>query len=211
MLTSAVIFDLEGVIIDTQPLWETTTRELLARRGLDFDRDQLTPKMAGCSLPQGSAILKHHTGIADEVEAIVAERLELMSAALEAGASYLPGFEGFFDMIRAERPTAVATSMARPLLDSVRGGLNLDDRFGAHLYDVSMVGNRGKPAPDLFLLAAERLGVRPAECTVIEDAPNGIAAARAAGMQSIGIVGTFLAEQLSDADLVVREFRGIPL
>ncbi len=77
MLTKAVIFDLEGVIIDTQPLWEITTRELLARRGLEFDRDRLTPKMAGCSLPRGSAILKQHTRIADEVDDIVAERLQL--------------------------------------------------------------------------------------------------------------------------------------
>jgi len=210
MLSRAVIFDLEGVIIDTQPLWEITTRELLAGRGIEFDRDRLTPKMAGCSLPQGSAILKHHTGLDEDVETIVAERLDLMTAALERGASFIPGFEEFFEWMSEGRDVAIGTSMAVPLLGSVRTRLGLDERFGGHVYDVSMVGDRGKPRPDLFLHAAEQLGARPDECTVIEDAPNGIAAARAAGMRSIGIATTFRAELLSDADLVVETFADIP-
>ena len=211
MLTKAIIFDLEGVIIDTQQFWTKTTRAVVEARGKVYDRARLLPLMAGCSLPQGTAVLKREAELEDPLEALIEERLTRMKQELAKGTEFIDGFREFFEAIREQRQHAIATSMTRHLLGPASESLGLHQLFGGHLYDVSMVGDRGKPAPDLFLLAAERLGVDPAECTVIEDAPNGIEAARCAGMRSIGIATTFGREKLASAELVIESFDEIPL
>lgn len=88
--------------------------------------------------------------------------------------------------------------------------LPLDSFFGNHIYTIADAGGRGKPHPDVFLCAAQKIGQEPRNCIVIEDAPKGIAAAKSAGMQAIGITTSVAKEHLTDADMVVAAFAEIP-
>ena len=114
----------------------------------------------------------------------------------------LPGVRELLDSLDANGvPRAIVTSTPRANLDLILASLGLTERFQALVAEED--ASKGKPDPEGFLVAAERLGVSPAHCVVIEDAPAGLQAAKAAGMRAIGVTTTHPAPDLADADLVV--------
>ena len=104
---------------------------------------------------------------------------------------------------------SIATAMNKTLMVKVEKRLRLQQFFGEHVYYIEDVGNKSKPEPDVFLYAADKLGVKPSDCIVIEDAPHGIEAANKAGMISIGLVTTFSREHLQNADFIADDFEEI--
>jgi beta-phosphoglucomutase-like phosphatase (HAD superfamily) len=106
---------------------------------------------------------------------------------------------------------SIATAMNKTLMVKVEKKLRLQQFFGEHVYYIEDVGNKSKPEPDVFLYAAEKLGVKPSDCIVIEDAPHGIEAANKAGMISIGLVTTFSREHLQNADFIADDFENVLL
>lgn len=210
-MIKAIIFDAEGVIIDTEPMWDRAQAEFLRRRGLPYDRKEIKHLLSGRSQAEAVELIKAKYGLPGDAQALANERRELVRRQLEEHVEFIPGFRDFIRRIQPEYRTAVATAMPEDLLAIVEARLGLSKLFAGHVYSLVAVGYRSKPNPDIFLHAANRLGVPPENCVVIEDAPHGVEAARRAGMKSIGLTTTYDRPTLSHADVVVDSFAQIDL
>jgi len=209
MAPQAIIFDAEGVVVDSESIWDHGQRVFLERRGCRYDRDRIKPLLTGRSVAEGVAIMQEAYGFGGDVETLAEERIAIVRGLLADEVHFIPGFEAFFRRVRAQYKTCIATAMSEELFQLVDRRLGLSALFGGRIFTLSNVGGRSKPAPDLFLHAARRLGAEPGGCIVIEDAPHGIEAARRAGMRCIGLATTYGRERLEAADFVAERFEAI--
>ena len=210
-MRDTIIFDGEGVVVDSERLWDRGQEEFLNRRGIAYDREKIKPLLAGRSMLEGVRLLRVEYGLGGDAEALAKERIEIVKALFAQETEFVPGFESFYRQLPPTFKTCIATVMPKELLEIVIAKLALRDLFGEHIYDPESEGLPSKPEPDLFLYAANQLRSLPPSCIVIEDSPNGLEAAKRAHMFSIGIATTFKENQLAQADLVVRSFDDIPL
>ncbi len=184
-----VIFDCDGVLVDTEPLANRCFAEALNREGLAWDVPQTMRRLMGRSMKSCIEIVEAELG--RPVAPDFVERLQERTFARfrEEGVRAISGVVTALDALeRAGRRTCVASSGDHGKMRLTLGGAGLWDRFDGRIFSSTQVA-RGKPAPDLFLFAAERMGAAPAESVVIEDSSAGAQAARAAGMQAFGYVG----------------------
>jgi HAD superfamily hydrolase (TIGR01509 family) len=184
MAIEAVIFDLDGVVVDSEHVWDDARKELAAERGRPWP-EQASRDMMGMSSLEWSSYMHDVVGLLDppeEISAKVVRRLE------ELYRRELPLIDGAVEAIErlAERwPLGLASSSNRELIDLV---LELSGLARYFLVTVSSEEvPRGKPAPDVYLDATRRLGVAPARCVAIEDSENGVRSAKAAGMRVLVI------------------------
>lgn len=208
---TTIIFDADGVVIDSERIWDTAQAAFSSRHGIPYERNKLKPLMAGRSQVEAVEILRKEYGLTGNTQSLVDERMELVKREFAKGVEFVPGFNEFFQGIRHDYQNCIATSMPEELLALVNGRLGLSTLFEGRIFSLMAVGYRSKPNPDLFLYAANQLGVAPDECLVIEDAPNGIEAARRAGMKCLGLTTTFGRETLRQADQIVDSFGQIDL
>ena len=208
---TTIIFDADGVVIDSEKIWDEAQTEFSRRRGIPYERAKLKPRLAGKSQAEAGEILKVEYGLAQDAQSLAAERMALVKRGFEEGVEFRSGFREFFQRVRSDYQTCIATSMPEELLAIVDGRLGLSKLFGGQIFSLIAVGYRSKPNPAIFLHAAKQLGVEPANCLVIEDAPHGVEAARRAGMKCIGLTTTFDRQTLSHADSVVDSFADIDL
>jgi HAD superfamily hydrolase (TIGR01509 family) len=180
-----VIFDCDGVLVDSEPIINRTHAQVLTACGYPITEDELLARFCGMSDAEMLATIEHEWGrtlpssYAERVGAIIEEGFGQSLVAIEGVAEAL-------DSLRL--PVCVASS---GVPEQIRRKLELTGllaRFGEDLFSATMVA-RGKPAPDLFLYAAQQLATAPKRCLVIEDSPLGIEAAIAAGMTAIGFCG----------------------
>ena len=177
----AVIFDMDGLMLDTESLGRETWREAAATIGIDFDL-ALLPAMIGRNYRDCREMLREHYGPAYPVERLTAACLVTFDAIVaREGIAQKPGLTELLDWLEREDVVrAVATSTRRDRAEAQLLRQGLLARFA------TLVGGneveRGKPEPDIFLLAATRLGVAAADCVVLEDSEPGVRAALAAGM-----------------------------
>lgn len=180
-----VIYDLDGTILDTEPLYRLATQEILDRYGAALTIE-LRAAMIGRPTPVAARILVETTGIPMSPEAFAAER-DARLVALFQTAQPTRGAVELTSHLRAHRvPQAVATSSMRHSLEAKR----VAQREWFASFDTIVTSEdvqHGKPAPDIFLEAARRLGATPGECLVFEDAPLGVEAALAAGMSVVAL------------------------
>ncbi|WP_282699963.1 HAD family phosphatase [Streptomyces sp. CC219B] len=182
----AVIFDLDGTLVDSEPNYYEAGRQLLAEHGVpDFSWAE-HERYVGISTLETVTSWKARYGLRASVEELLAAKnrryLDLARSATRA----YPQMRKFVELLAGEGvPMAVASGSSREAIDAVLAGTGLD----AHLHTVVSADEveRGKPAPDVFLEAARRLGAAPGDCVVLEDAAPGAAAAHAAGMRCIAI------------------------
>lgn len=208
----AIIFDAEGVVVNTEKLWDESQEILLGKRGLEYDRDYLKPRMAGQTLLEGAKLMVDYYGLTEEAIDIAEERRTIIDELFEKEISFIDGFEDFFLRLNlTELNKSIATAMNKHLMEKVEKQLRLSQFFNRHIYFIEDVGNKSKPEPDVFLHAAKQLEVAPEKCLVIEDAPHGIEAARRANMISVGIITTFTRDHLSEADFAGDSFMDILL
>jgi HAD superfamily hydrolase (TIGR01509 family) len=180
----AVVFDLDGVLIDSEHVWDEL-REDLARERRGRWHEGAQADMMGVSSTEWSRYMHDVIGLPESPDEISDEVVRRMVARYEM---HLPLIDGAVDAVRRLAGSfrlAVASSSNRPLIDAVlvQSGL-------APLFEITVSSEevaRGKPAPDVYLKAARRLHVLPERCAAIEDSANGIRAARAAGMRAIAI------------------------
>jgi HAD superfamily hydrolase (TIGR01509 family) len=213
MRYSAIIYDLEGTIINTEVLWDEAAIEFLKRHGHVYDHLATKHLLMGRTIEQGAVILRDHHGFDGEPAGLARERREIITKLMERDVEFMPGFKEFHAKVRGEYKTAIATSKEREFLFKVDRGLKLHQYFGDQIYSIADIGFIAKPEPDIFLHAAKMLGAEPAKCLVIEDAPNGVLAAKAAGMDCVGLTGSTTKERLAaaGADQVVDHFSQIKL
>jgi beta-phosphoglucomutase len=205
-MRDAIVFDGEGVVIDTESLWDRGQQEFLGRRGAVYDRARIKHLLAGRSMSDGVRILQAEYGFGGDPERLAGERIAIVEDLFRREANFVTGFPEFYRRVEPSFKTCIATMMPKQLLDVVVAKLKLDELFGDRIYCPEWNALPGKPAPDLFLYAAQQLRSSPEECIVIEDSPIGIEAARRAQMYCVGIATTFAPEKLTAADLVVNSF-----
>ena len=183
----ALIFDCDGVLVDSEKLALEVELEVLAELGLSFERDDYVLRFMGLSTDAFHAAIDEEAqrrlgrSIAREVRGSGRLR-QVMIAHLTEVPGALEAISGL------ELPKAIASSGSRTGLERKLRQTGLWDHFVPHVYSADHVA-RAKPAPDLFLLAAEELGVAPMDCLVLEDSVNGVTAARAASMTVWGFLG----------------------
>jgi HAD superfamily hydrolase (TIGR01509 family) len=180
----AVVFDLDGVIIDSEEVWEEVRRGYVAGFGKQFLPDT-QDRMMGMSTQEWSRHLAEEVGVPRTPAQVADDVLGQMAARYR---SDLPLIPGSVDAVRrlGERFTlALASSSSRVLIDQVLATAGLTDAFTVTLSTEEVP--RGKPAPDVYLAAADKLGLPPADCAAVEDSSNGLRSAGAAGLAVIAV------------------------
>ena len=205
----AVLFDMDGVIIDSEPLWSKAEQELLARRNIRYS-PQLKAVMMGRDSSEAVGFLIHHYDLKESVSDVVEERNQLIAGLFR---EFLRPMPHALQLVRsvnaAEIKTGLASSSPKELVDLALSRLNITGLFNFILSGDQVA--RGKPAPDIYLTAARELGVSCENCLVIEDAPHGVAAAKAAGMCCLAVSTSVSEPELAAADRVVRGFAEVDL
>jgi HAD superfamily hydrolase (TIGR01509 family) len=180
----AVVFDLDGVLIDSEQVWDEARRALAAERGGHW-HEEASRDMMGMSSPEWSSYMHEVIGLPESPEEISAEVVRRLEEIYRERLPLLPGAVEAVVRLAVRWPLGVASSSNRELIDLVLELSGLDRSFRATVSSEEV--DRGKPAPDVYLEAARRLGVEPSRCAALEDSENGILSARAAGMHVLAI------------------------
>jgi HAD superfamily hydrolase (TIGR01509 family) len=201
---AAVVFDLDGVLLDSESVWDAARRALVADSGGRW-RPSATRDMQGMSAPEWSRYMHEQLGVGLE-PAEISERV--VAAVLERYRSRLPLLPGAVEAVSrlaARWPLGLASSANRSVIDAVLAQAGLAGEFSATVSGEEVA--RGKPAPDVYLAAAQKLGVDPARAAAVEDSSNGLRAAAAAGMTVVAIPNREFppsSDALELADLVLE-------
>ncbi len=181
----AVVFDLDGVVADTEHLWDEAWAAFAAANGGTWSNSK-SVALQGLSVPEWSAALATAAGVPGEGHRAAQFCIDFIIAAIDAGdGGLMPGAEDLVRYAAARVPIALATSSARPIIDYLLARHGLHDLFGATVSSAEVP--RGKPSPDVYLEAARQIGMVGRPVVGIEDSGNGIRAARAAGLYVIAI------------------------
>lgn len=204
----AFIFDMDGTIVDNMAFHTKSWLAFFQRRGRELDADEFFRATAG---RQGHEIMRTYMGAEltnEEAALLDAEKEDLYRDLYAPHLEAVAGFEQFIgDAQQDDVRLAVATAAPPANIVFTLDGLDLRRHFDAVVGAADVA--RGKPNPDVFLLAAERCGVAPEHCIVFEDAPLGVEAARRAGMRAVVLTTTLPAEAFAEFDnviLVARDF-----
>jgi HAD superfamily hydrolase (TIGR01509 family) len=199
----AVVFDLDGVLVDSEPLWDDVRRRFTTANGGRWSADA-QQTMMGMSSGEWAHFMAATLGVALPEPDIIRGVVDDMAARYRDGVPLLPGAVEAVQRLAAQWPLGVASSSNRPLIDIVLRVTGLNAHFATTVSSEEVP--RGKPAPDVYLEVSRRLGVSPSRCAAIEDSTNGLLAAQAAGMRVVAVPrATFPPdpEALASADAVV--------
>jgi HAD superfamily hydrolase (TIGR01509 family) len=179
-----VVFDLDGVLLDSERLWDQARRTVVAQHGGHW-REGATEAMQGMSSHEWSRYLAEDLGVELRTDEIVDLVLADLLACYRRQLPLLPGAVEAVRRLAARWPLGLASSANRPVIDAVLRIAGLGDTFGATVSSEEVP--RGKPAPDVYLEAAHRLAVPASACAAVEDSANGIRSAVAAGMAVVAM------------------------
>ena len=184
MVPDAVIFDLDGVLLDSEQLWNVAKQQVTEEKGGGW-REDAPHAMIGMSSPEWSAYMRDELAVpltADEINREVVARIERL---YRERLPLLPGAVEAVRALAARWPLGLASSSNREIIDLAIDAAGLADAFAVTVSSEEVA--RGKPAPDVYLEAAERLRADPRRCVAVEDSSNGMRAAAAAGMRLIAV------------------------
>jgi len=199
----AVVFDLDGIIVDSEHVWDEVRQRLAEERGGRW-HDQASRDMMGMSSLEWSRYMHDVIGLPEPPEEINAEVVRRLEAIYREELPLIPGAVEAVQRLAKRWPLAVASSSNRELIDFV-----LEESGLARFLQATVSSEevpRGKPAPDVYLEAARRLGANPARCAAVEDSENGIRSAKAAGIRVIAVPNPRYPpaeDALAEADLVL--------
>ncbi|MEU7569604.1 HAD family hydrolase [Streptomyces fradiae] len=183
---TAVLFDLDGTLVDSEPNYYEAGRRVLAAHGVTAFTWERHTDFIGIGTLETLRALKAEHGIDAPLEDLLAGKNRHYLELASAGTEVFPEMRLLVERLHADGvPMAVASGSSRAAIETVLAGAGLSGRFGA-LVSAEEVPH-GKPAPDVFLEAARRLGADPSACVVVEDAPPGAEAAHAAGMRCVAV------------------------
>ena len=203
-MIEAVIFDLDGVLLASEEVWDDVREKYVLERGGRYDAEAQRDMM-GMSSPEWSRYIHEQLGVSEPPEEINAEVVRRMIARYGEHLPLIPGAYEAVERLAAHFLLAVASSSNRPLIDRVLELSGLAPFFQATVSSEEVP--RGKPAPDVYLEAAARVGVDPPRCAAVEDSHNGIRSAKAAGMRVLAVPNPSYPPDeaaLAEADLVLR-------
>jgi HAD superfamily hydrolase (TIGR01509 family) len=206
---AAVVFDLDGILVDTEPYWADAKHEVTDAHGGTW-RDDAPTAMLGMSGPEWSQYMRDELGLSLPPQQIRDEVVASMLQRIRAGVALLNGAADAVAALAERWPLGLASSADRPVIEAVLETTGIADRF--RVIVTSEEAGRGKPAPDVYLKACELLGIAPATAVAIEDSGNGMRSAQAAGM---GVIAIPIAhtpvdpDALSLAGVVLDDIRGL--
>ena len=180
----AVVFDMDGVLIDSEPVWERVRRKFVADNGGRWPQDA-QDRMMGMSTAEWSAYLSEDFGLRLPAPRVADLVIAAMAAEYQVHLPLLPGAVDAVRELSARYPLAVASSAPRSLIEAVLDASGLRPAFAAAVSSEEVA--RGKPAPDVYLEATARLGVPASACAAVEDSSNGLRSAAAAGLAVIAV------------------------
>ena len=183
-MIQAVVFDLDGVLLQSEEVWDDVRERYVRERGGRYD-EEVQRAMMGMSAPEWSRFLHEEAGVPDAAETINRDVVERMLEAYRRELPLLPGAKEVVRRAAAAFPLALASSSNRAIFEAALELAGLTACFRATVSSEEVA--RGKPAPDVYLEAAHRLEVAPEACAAVEDSHSGIASAKAAGMRVIAI------------------------
>ncbi|HSG30398.1 MAG TPA: HAD family phosphatase [Thermodesulfobacteriota bacterium] len=209
-MIKAVIFDMDGVMIDSEPLWEKTEKIMMANRGLVY-----TPvyreKIVGLGQKDSAILLKDTFGLEDETEEIINSRISILLDIYDEELELVSGLESLLESL-SDSPLKVALASSSPIrvINFVLDKFELGKYFDP-VVSGDMVEN-GKPNPDIYLHTAGLIGLNPTECVVIEDSINGVVSAKAADMNCIAVPDKRLDPSgFKKADVIMDELEMVKL
>lgn len=205
----AVVFDLDGVLLDSEQVWNAAKRDVVRERGGTW-LDTAERDMMGMSSPEWSRYMHDRLGVPLEPAEIDRAAVANLLARYRSELPLLPGAREAVDRIAARWPIGLASSSNREVIDAVLDAMGIADRFAVTISSEEV--SRGKPAPDVYLEVARRLDVDPREAVAIEDSANGIRSAHAAGMRVIALPNPHYppgGEALALADVTLRGLDGL--
>lgn len=186
---AAVLFDMDGVLVDSEPVWTRAEEELAARLGGVWSAE-IKAAVVGTRLDVAVPRILGHYGVEASASQVAQTSAWLLARMAELFATTPPLLAGAVELLDAVRERGVATGLVsssyRVLVDAVLVGV------GRHRFDLTIAGDEvahGKPHPAPYLTACARLGVAPRDCVVVEDSPSGVAAAEAAGAVAVVLAG----------------------
>ncbi|HEU0303640.1 MAG TPA: HAD family phosphatase [Gaiellaceae bacterium] len=203
-MIEAVAFDLDGVLLASEEVWDEVRERYVRERGGRYD-DAAQRAMMGMSSTEWSRFIHDELGVEATPDEVNRDVVELMTARYREHLPLIPGARDAVGRMAAALPLGLASSSNRPLIDAVLELSGLAGLFRATVSSEEVA--RGKPAPDVYLEAARRLGVEPARCAAVEDSHSGIRSAKAAGMRVVAIPNaTYPPDEaaLAEADTVLR-------
>lgn len=205
---SAIIFDMDGTLVETTEADFKAWQRVFRDHGRELSFEDYFPLLGRKSQDVVQHVL-HLKG--EEAQENMRRKMYYFEAFIKQnGLQLLPGANGLLEELKsAGVPLGLATSSRQPKMRMVMEKTGLFPFFNT-IVTGEMV-EQGKPSPDIFMLTAERMGIHPLECVVVEDAVHGITAARTAGMKSVAIVSTHEASQLKDAHLVINSYSELNL
>lgn len=201
---AAVIFDMDGVIVDSEPVHEQAFHDVLRELGWADNHGMCLADYVGRRDHDLWLDFIARNRPAQSLDELLALKRTRMLELLRRKQPVFPDLPGLVTQLAARCPLALASGSERPIVEAVLGLRNLRNFFRVTISGCEITN--GKPAPDIFLEAAHRLGVMPQDCWVIEDSKPGVAAALAAGMRVIAITNTHPAKELSHATVVVQTY-----
>src|SRR6478672_7617147 len=183
-MPEAVLFDLDGVIVDSESAWAEAKHDLVDEAGGSW-KPEATRAMLGMSSPEWSRYLREELGVPLSVEEISSAVVATLERRYRQALPLIPGAVDAVRRIAGGWRLGLASSSNREIIDLVLEHAGLTDAFAVTVSSEEVA--RGKPAPDVYVEAARRLGVAPGRCLAIEDSASGIRAAKAAGMRTLAI------------------------
>lgn len=199
----ALLFDMDGLLIDTERLYIESERELAREFGAELPEVTIA-RMMGRKPLEAIRIMMADLGVTADPAEVLARRDRMMIARMNADLRPMPGMPEIISRFRGRLALAVATGAVRPFVDLMVTRFGLEGVFDA--IQTSEDVERGKPDPEIYLRAAEKAGFPPSECAVLEDSGNGVSAGHTAGCYTVAVPNDHTRGQdFSSADLVCRD------
>jgi HAD superfamily hydrolase (TIGR01509 family) len=183
-MIEAVVFDLDGVLIDSEPVWEQVRRQVVAEHGGHW-APGAQQRLMGMSTGEWARYLGQDLGVGLPPETIATLVIDQMKARYAEHVPFLPGAVGAVRRLAARWPLGLASSSPPVLIDAVLDGAGLRECFAVAMSTEEVA--HGKPAPDIYLAVTGRLGHPPRRCAAVEDSANGLRSAAAAGLRVIAV------------------------
>ncbi|RQD74650.1 MAG: HAD family phosphatase [Halanaerobium sp. MSAO_Bac5] len=211
-MIKAVIFDMDGVIVNSEAIYEQADKEIFQHYGINLSDEELQNYIGVNLLDIWTDLLSKYQlkdeysdyEVEDFIEEHVHSHYEVLSESDEL--NLMPGIKDWFEYFKANNyKMIIASSSYAPIIELIYQKFGLDKYMEGYVDGNSV--EKGKPEPEIFLKAAEKLQLKAEECLVIEDSEHGITAANKAGMKSIGFArNTDYNQDLSSADILIKEF-----
>jgi beta-phosphoglucomutase len=215
MKFKAIIFDMDGTIIDTEHIWEHATGKLLTLHGVEYTQEHkeiLAPQLRGLQLHNSCSIIRDMFELSCPIDDLVKQKSELANQLYRQEVIFIDGFVEFHQqVVAAQLKNGIATNADDDTVAAVKQKLNLEKYFGEHIYGISHVAFAGKPNPAIYLHTAAQLNIDPKDCIAIEDSAYGIEAAQRAGMFCIGINSSGDRDAIKKADKKIDHYKEIDL